>query len=159
MPHDGVFVHPAAICESPWVGHGSNVWAFSHVLAEAQLGRNCNVGENVFIENDVIVGDDVTIKNGVQLWDGLRVGNRVFLGPNATFTNDCFPRSKHYDHPVAMTIVEDGASIGANATILPGITIGAGSMVGAGSVVTRDVPPGVIVAGNPARVLRAVEPR
>ncbi len=153
------FVHPQGICETADVGEGTRVWAFTHVLAGARIGADCNICDHVFIENDVIVGDRVTVKSGVQLWDGLRVGDDVFIGPNATFTNDPFPRSKVYEHAVAQTRVENGASIGANATILPGIIVGARAMVGAGSVVTRDVPPGAIVAGNPARVIGDVGKR
>jgi acetyltransferase-like isoleucine patch superfamily enzyme len=153
------FVHPQAICESTDVGEGTRIWAFAHVLAGARIGADCNVGECVFIENDVVVGDRVTVKNGVQLWDGLRVGDDVCIGPNATFTNDPFPRSRVYDHEIAVTRVDEGASIGANATILPGLTIGAHSMVGAGAVVTRDVPESTIVAGNPARVVGSVGTR
>jgi acetyltransferase-like isoleucine patch superfamily enzyme len=117
------------------------------------------VCDHVFIENDVVIGDRVTVKSGVQLWDGLRVGDDVFIGPNATFTNDPFPRSKVYRSEVPVTRIETGASIGANATVLPGLTIGARAMVGAGSVVTRDVPEGAVVAGNPARVIGSVDDR
>ncbi len=151
------FVHPQGICESPHVGPGTRIWAFAHVLPGAVIGSDCNICDHVFIENDVVIGDRVTIKCGVQLWDGLRVGNDVFIGPNATFTNDKFPRSKSYPEEFAKTHLEDGASIGANATILPGITIGAKSMIGAGSVVTRSVPPRAIVLGNPARIVGYVE--
>jgi acetyltransferase-like isoleucine patch superfamily enzyme len=147
------FYHPKSLCESVNVGQGTRVFAFAHILPGAQLGRNCNVCDGVFIENDVIVGDDVTLKCGVQLWDGIRLGSRVFIGPNATFTNDLTPRSKVYPKKFLETIVEDDASIGANATILPGIRIGRGAMVGAGAVVTRDVPPFAKVAGNPARII------
>jgi acetyltransferase-like isoleucine patch superfamily enzyme len=153
------FVHPRGICETSEVGDGTRIWAFAHVLAGARLGAHCNISDYVLIENDVVVGDRVTVKPGVQLWDGLRVGDDVFIGPNATFTNDPFPRSQVYEHEVAVTRIEDGASIGANATILPGLTIGARAMVGAGSVVTRDVPPGSIFAGNPARVVGDVGDR
>jgi acetyltransferase-like isoleucine patch superfamily enzyme len=153
------FVHPQGICETSDVGDGTRVWAFAHVLAGARIGVDCNVCDHVFIENDVVVGDRVTIKSGVQLWDGLRIGDDVFIGPNATFTNDPFPRSKVYEHEIAVTRVEAGASIGANATILPGLTIGARAMVGAGSVVTHDVPPRAIVAGNPARLVGDVGER
>jgi acetyltransferase-like isoleucine patch superfamily enzyme len=153
------FVHPQGLCDTTDVGEGTRIWAFTHVLAGAKVGADCNLCDHVFIENDVIVGDRVTVKSGVQLWDGLRVGDDVFIGPNATFTNDPFPRSKVYDHEIAVTRVENGASIGANATILPGLTIGMRSMVGAGSVVTRDVPPGAIVVGNPARVVGDVDAR
>lgn len=151
------FVHPQGLCESKQVGEGTRIWAFAHVLPGAQLGRECNICDHVFIENDVIIGDRVTVKCGVQLWDGVQLGNDVFLGPNATFTNDKFPRSKQYPDSFARTVVEDGASIGANATILPGITIGAGAMVGAGAVVTRSVPPRAIVVGNPARIVGYVD--
>ncbi|MBZ9762841.1 WxcM-like domain-containing protein [Mesorhizobium sp. CA8] len=147
------FVHDRGICESTRVGNGTRVWAFAHVLPGAVIGANCNICDHVFIENDVTVGDDVTIKSGVQLWDGIRLGNRVFVGPNATFTNDRFPRSKHYPESFLQTIVEDGASIGANATILPGITIGRQAMIGAGAVVTKNVPANAVVVGNPAVIV------
>ena len=146
------FVHPQGICESAQIGEGTRIWAFAHVLPGATVGRDCNICDHVFIENDVTVGDRVTVKSGVQLWDGLRVGDEVFIGPNATFTNDKFPRSKRYQQSVLQTTVANGASIGANATILPGIKIGREALVGAGSVVTRDVPPKAVVMGNPARI-------
>jgi acetyltransferase-like isoleucine patch superfamily enzyme len=149
------FIHSHALCESNSVGAGTRIWAFAHVLPGAAIGTNCNICDGVFIENDVVVGNDVTIKCGVQLWDGLRVGDRVFIGPNATFTNDKYPRSKAYPDTFPQTIIEDDVSIGANTTILPGIRIGAKAMIGAGSVVTRDVPPGVTVVGNPARIIPA----
>ena len=151
------FVHPQGICETTDVGENTRIWAFAHVLAGARLGEDCNVCDFVFIENDVILGDRVTVKSGVQLWDGLRVGDDVFIGPNATFTNDHFPRSKVYHERVDFTRIENGASIGANATILPGLTIGSRAMVGAGSVVTHDVPAEAIVAGNPARIIGSVD--
>lgn len=147
------FVHPNAIVEPGAIlGEGTRVWAFAHVLPRARIGQDCNLCDGVFIENNVVIGDRVTIKCGVQVWDGLRLDDDVFVGPNATFTNDEFPRSKHYPEQFLQTVVHKGASIGANATILPGITIGAHAMVGAGAVVTRDVPPYAIVAGNPARI-------
>ena len=146
------FVHDKGICESNDIGEGTQIWAFSHVLSGAKIGKDCNICEHVFIENDVIIGNRVTIKNGVQIWDGIRIGNDVFIGPNVTFTNDKFPRSKQYPERFLETVVEDGASIGANATILPGLRIGSKAMVGAGAVVTRDVPPNAIVVGNPARI-------
>lgn len=146
------FVHPQGICESVNVGAGTRIWAFAHVLPGARIGIDCNICDGVFIENDVIVGDRVTIKSGVQLWDGIRLGDDVFVGPNATFTNDPFPRSRQWLSSTVTTTVESGASIGANATILPGVTVGSGAMVGAGSVVTKDVPANAIVYGNPARI-------
>jgi serine acetyltransferase len=121
------------------------------VLPEARIGANCNICDGVFVENDVLVGDRVTVKSGVQLWDGVVLEDDVFVGPNATFTNDRFPRSRQWGEP-ARTVVRAGASIGANATILPGVEIGRGAMVGAGAVVTRPVPPNAIVTGNPARI-------
>lgn len=146
------FVHSHAICETPHVGNRTRIWAFSHILKEAKIGEDCNICDGVFIENDVIIGDRVTVKSGVQLWDGLRVDDDVFIGPNATFTNDIFPRSRKWqkDHPI--TRIHSGASIGANATILPGVTIGNGAMIGAGTVVTKDVPANSIVYGNPGRI-------
>jgi acetyltransferase-like isoleucine patch superfamily enzyme len=147
-----MMIHDAAICESKNIGKGTNVWAFAHVLPGAIVGEDCNICDHVFIENDVVVGNRVTIKSGVQLWDGLRVGNDVFIGPNATFTNDKNPRSKQRLEKFLETIIHEGASIGANATILPGVSIGRGAMVGAGAVVTHDVPPYAVVVGNPARI-------
>ena len=146
------FVHALGICESTTVGSDSTIWAFAHVLPGAVIGRNVNICDHVFIENDVIVGDRVTVKSGVQLWDGIELQDDVFVGPNATFTNDGFPRSKKYPESFPRTIVEKGASIGGGAVILPGVCIGRNAMIGAGAVVTRDVPPFAIVVGNPARI-------
>lgn len=147
------FVHSSALCESKNIGERTRVWAFAHILSGAVVGTDCNVCDGVFIESDVVVGSRTTIKCGVQLWNGVRLGNDVFVGPNATFTNDHFPRSGDHSQPLLQTTVDDGASIGANATILPGISIGKGAMIGAGSVVTRSVPPNAIVVGNPARIV------
>lgn len=147
------YLHPAAICESPFIGGGTRIWAFVHVLSKAVIGSECNICDGVFIENDVVVGNRVTVKCGVQLWDGVEIEDDVFIGPNATFTNDKYPRSKIYPESFGRTLIRRGASIGANATILPGITIGAGAMVGAGAVVTRSVPPNAIVVGNPAKIV------
>jgi UDP-2-acetamido-3-amino-2,3-dideoxy-glucuronate N-acetyltransferase len=149
-----MYVHPLADVKTSQIGDGTKIWQFVVALAGAKIGRDCNVCAQVFIENDVVVGDRVTIKNGVQLWDGVRLEDDVFVGPNATFTNDPFPRSKRRLEQFSITVVRRGASIGANATVLPGVTIGEGALVGAGSVVTRDVPPGAVVVGNPARVMR-----
>src|SRR5687767_12976679 len=149
--------HPNALVESAAIGAGTRVWAFAHVLPGARIGRDCNICDGVFIENDVRVGDRVTIKCGVQLWDGVTIEDDVFIGPNATFTNDPFPRSKVYPSEFSRTVVGQGASIGANATLLCGIEIGARALVGAGAVVTRSVPPNAIVAGNPARIMGYVQ--
>ena len=149
----GVFIHPQAICDSTSVGESTRVWAFAHVLRGARIGRDCNICDHVFIENDVILGDRVTVKSGVQLWDGLRVADDVFIGPNATFSNDKYPKSKQYQAEVLQTHIGKGASIGGGAVVLPGLRIGARAMVGAGAVVTHDVPPRAVVSGNPARIV------
>jgi acetyltransferase-like isoleucine patch superfamily enzyme len=146
------FVHPQGLCESKQVGAGTRVWAFAHVLPGAVIGRDVNVCDHVFVENDVIVGDRVTIKCGVQLWDGIRLEDDVFVGPNVSFTNDPFPRSGARPRRFPETRVCRGASIGAGATIMPGLTIGQNAMVAAGSVVTRSVPPNALVMGCPARI-------
>lgn len=149
----GYFVHPQALVESSSIGDGTHVWAFAHILPGAQIGRECNICDHTFIESDVVIGDRVTIKCGVQLWNGIRVEDDVFIGPNATFTNDAFPRSKHHETAPSRTVVGRGSSIGANATILPGLTIGPRSMIGAGAVVTQDVPGNAVIAGNPGRIV------
>lgn len=149
---DSHFQHPMALVESQCIGPGTRIWAFAHVLPGAEIGRDCNICDHVFIENDVVLGDRVTVKCGVQLWDGVKLEDDVFVGPNVTFTNDPFPRSKQRPGSFSSTRVRRGASIGANATILPGVTIGQNAMIGAGAVVTRDVPPNAIVTGNPGRI-------
>ena len=154
----GHYVHPKALVESARIGEGTRIWAFAHVLPGARIGADCNICDGVFVENAVVIGDRVTIKSGVQVWDGVTLEDDVFVGPNATFTNDPFPRSKVFFERYPETIVERGASIGANATLLPGLVVGRGAMVGAGAVVTRDVPPYAVVVGNPARVVRYVDP-
>jgi acetyltransferase-like isoleucine patch superfamily enzyme/dTDP-4-dehydrorhamnose 3,5-epimerase-like enzyme len=147
------YKHPQALVETEHVGKGTRIWAFTHILPNAVIGNDCNICDHVFIENDVSLGDRVTVKCGVQLWDGITLEDDVFIGPNATFTNDIFPRSKHFPAAFLKTMVKKGASIGANATILPGITIGTNSMIGAGTVVVSDVPENAIVVGNPARII------
>lgn len=152
-PAADYFVHPNALCESQSIGAGTRIWAFAHVLPGASIGADCNICDGVFVENDVKVGDRVTVKCGVQLWDGVQLEDDVFVGPNATFTNDLFPRSRKPPAAFGRTVVKKGASIGANATILAELTIGECAMVGAGAVVTRSVPPNAIVVGNPARIV------
>jgi UDP-2-acetamido-3-amino-2,3-dideoxy-glucuronate N-acetyltransferase len=151
------FVHPQGICESTQIGAGTRIWAFAHVLPGAVVGKDCNLCDHTFIENDVVIGDRVTIKCGVQVWDGVRLEDDVIVGPNATFTNDNFPRSKQRPEAFLRTSVGRRASIGANATILPGLSIGQNAMVGAGAVVTHSVPPNAIVVGNPARIVGYVD--
>jgi UDP-2-acetamido-3-amino-2,3-dideoxy-glucuronate N-acetyltransferase len=146
------WAHPNALVETNRIGKGTRIWAFAHILPGAVIGKDCNICDQSFIENDVVIGDRVTIKCGVQLWDGLTLEDDVFVGPNATFTNDSFPRSKQYPQTFDRTLLCKGVSIGANATLLPGLTIGQYAMVGAGAVVTKDVPPFAIVVGNPAQI-------
>jgi acetyltransferase-like isoleucine patch superfamily enzyme len=152
------FVHPQGICESGAVGARTKIWAFAHILSGAVIGEDCNICDHVFIENDVILGNRVTVKCGVQLWDGLRVEDDVFIGPNATFTNDPFPKSKQRPEQFERTYLRRGCSIGANVTILPGVTIGQNAMVGAGAVVTKSVPANAVVQGNPARISSYTSP-
>jgi UDP-2-acetamido-3-amino-2,3-dideoxy-glucuronate N-acetyltransferase len=155
MP-DAPFIHDKALVETDDIGPGTRIWAFAHVMTGAVIGADCNICDHTFVEGDVVVGDRVTLKSGVFLWDGLRVEDDVFIGPQATFTNDPFPRSRRpFDGTV--TRLAAGASIGAGAVILPGVTIGERAMVGAGAVVTRDVPADALVVGNPARVVRTVD--
>lgn len=149
---ENYFVHEKAICESEHIGENTRIWAFAHILPKAVIGTDCNICDGVFVENDVCIGNRVTVKCGVQLWDGLTVEDDVFIGPNATFTNDPFPRSKVFPEQFSRTVIRKGASIGANATILPGLEIGSGAMIGAGAVITRSVPPNAIAVGNPARI-------
>ena len=146
-------IHPLADVQSDNIGAGTRIWQFCVVFAGAKIGANCNICAQVLIENDVVIGDNVTVKSGVQLWDGVRVEDNVSIGPNATFTNDLYPRAKQ-PYQQLKTSIKKGASIGANATILPGVTVGENAMVGAGAVVTKDVPPNVVVFGNPAKIMR-----
>ncbi|MNF53153.1 dTDP-3-amino-3,6-dideoxy-alpha-D-galactopyranose 3-N-acetyltransferase [compost metagenome] len=150
-------VHELADVQSTHIGSGTRIWQYAVVLPGARIGADCNLCAHTFIENDVEIGDRVTIKSGVFLWDGIRVADDVFIGPNATFANDPMPRSKVYPEQFLGVRLEHGASIGANATVLPGVTIGEFAMVGAGAVVTRDVPPRAVVVGNPARILRFLD--
>lgn len=150
-------IHELADVKSSSVGSDTRIWQYSVIFPGAVIGSNCNICAHTLIEGDVLIGNNVTVKSGVFLWDGTRIGDDVFIGPNATFTNDPMPRSKVYPESFNGITVRRGASIGANATILPGITIGACAMVGAGAVVTKDVPDFAIVVGNPAKVIRYVE--
>ena len=147
------FLHPSSDVQTSAIGSGTRVWQYVVILADARIGDDCNICSHVLIENDVIVGDRVTVKSGVQLWDGLRVADDVFIGPNVSFTNDRFPRSRQKPDAFLTTSIQEGVSIGAGAVILPGIVIGSKAMIGAGAVVTRSVPPNSVVVGNPAKIV------
>lgn len=147
-------IHDLADVQSTNIGEGTSIWQFCVILKKAIIGKNCNINCQVLIENEVSIGDNVTVKPGVQIWDGITLEDNVFVGPNATFTNDLFPKSKNTDFTLQKTLIKKGASIGANATILAGITIGENALIGAGSVVTKDVPANEIWIGNPAKFLR-----
>ena len=135
-------IHSLSDVQTKNIGKGTNIWQFCVVLPSAQIGENCNICSHCFIENDVIIGNNVTVKCGVQIWNGIRIEDNVFIGPNVTFCNDKYPRSKQYPEKFLSTVIKKGASIGANATILPGVTIGENAMIGAGTVVTKDVKDG-----------------
>ena len=150
-------IHPLSDVQSEKIGIGTRIWQFSVILEGAVIGRNCNIYAHTFIESDVVIGNDVTLKCGVYIWSGITIEDNVFIGPNATFTNDKSPRSKNYPDSFAKTLIKQRASIGANATILPGLILGENCMVGAGAVVTKDVPANAVVIGNPARIIRYIE--
>lgn len=151
------FIHPLSDVHSTNIGQNTRVWQYSVILKNAVIGAGCNICAHTLIENDVQIGNNVTIKSGVYIWDGIRLEDNVFIGPCVTFTNDKKPRSKQYPESFAKTIVEQGASIGANATILPGIRIGKNALIGAGAVVTKDVPENAIMVGNPAKIKGYIE--
>lgn len=151
------FFHALADVQSTAIGADTRVWQFVVVLPGAQIGQDCNICAHSLIESDVVIGDRVTVKSGVQLWDGLRVGDDVFIGPNVSFANDRFPRSRQKPEKFLVTTIHDGASIGAGAVILPGLEIGRNAMVAAGAVVTRSVPPNAVVVGNPAKIVGYVD--
>jgi len=151
-PGSEVFIHPSSDVQTSRIGAKTRIWQFCVVLENAIIGEDCNICSHCLIEGKVQIGNRVTVKSGVQLWDGITVEDDVFIGPNATFTNDVYPRSKR-DYELKTTLIRHHATIGANATILPGVTIGAYAMVAAGAVVTKEVPEGKLVMGNPARVV------
>jgi len=150
-------IHPSSEVQSKNIGVDTVIWQFCVILKNAIIGNNCNINFNVFIENDVVIGNNVTVKSGVQLWDGMIVEDNVFIGPNVTFTNDKFPRSKQHPDMFQKTIVKKGASIGAGSVILCGIQIGENAMIGAGSVVTKNVPANELWIGNPAKFIRKID--
>jgi acetyltransferase-like isoleucine patch superfamily enzyme len=158
---NSVFVHPSSIVEAKQVGSGTRIWAFTHIMRDVSIGENCNIGDHCFIESGSVIGDNVTIKNGNEIWEGVTLSNGVFVGPRVFFTNDLFPRSprlpqakkKYSGHEwLKPTLVKHGASLGAGAILLAGITVGEFSMVAAGAVATKSVPAYALVIGSPARV-------
>jgi UDP-2-acetamido-3-amino-2,3-dideoxy-glucuronate N-acetyltransferase len=147
-------IHPLSDVKSKKIGQNTIIWQYSIVLEGATIGNNCNINCHTFIENDVIIGNNCTIKSGVYLWDGLRIGNDVFIGPNVTFTNDKYPKSKVRKSEFQKTVIEDNVSIGANSTILGGVIIGEGALIGAGSLITKNVPPNELWFGQPAKFVK-----
>jgi acetyltransferase-like isoleucine patch superfamily enzyme len=158
---ENVFVHPTSIIETEQIGEGTRIWAFTQVMKDVSIGTRCNIGSHCFIESGVTIGDNVTIKNGNMIWSGVTLEEGVFVGPQVVFTNDLYPRSPRLPQAqprysdtawLLPTVVGRGASLGAGAVLIPGLTIGAFATVGAGSVVTKHVPPYALVRGNPARL-------
>ena len=152
MLSNKTYIHPQALVESDLIGSGCQIWAFAHVLKDAMIGSGCNIGDHCYIEGGVRIGDNVVIKNGVSIWEGVTIEDSVFIGPNAAFTNDLIPRAKVYRDRYDLTLVKQGATIGANATLVCPVIIGRYALVGAGSVVTTNVPDFGLVYGNPARL-------
>ena len=155
------FVHSTALVESVEIGEGTHIWAFSHILEGARIGKHCNIGDHCFIESGAVLGDGVVLKNGNMVFQGVTLEDGVFVGPHVFFTNDLYPRSRWLPQTqwrndeetwLIPTLVRRGASLGAGAIILAGITVGEYSMVGAGAIVTKDVPPHALVKGSPARI-------
>ncbi|MCX6677604.1 MAG: acyltransferase [Methanothrix sp.] len=146
------YVHPTAIVESEMIGEGTKIWHFAHVRKGSKIGKNCSIGKSVYIDIDAEIGSNVKIQNFVSIYKGVIIEDDVFVGPSATFTNDLYPRAFIWEEErVSATRISRGASIGANATLVCGITVGQYAMIGAGSVVTKDVPPFALVLGNPGR--------
>lgn len=150
-------IHPLSDVKSEHIPESTNIWQYCVVLPGARIGEHSNICAFVLIENEVVIGNYVTVKSGVQIWDGVTIEDRVFIGPNVTFTNDPYPRSQNPDWEKKSILIKRGATIGANSTLLPGIVIGENAMIGAGSVVTKDVPAGELWHGNPARFIRKIE--
>lgn len=146
------FRHPSALVETGDVGEGSRVWAFAHIMAGAKIGENCNIADHCFVESGAVLGDNVTVKNHVAIWNGVTIRSGAFIGPNVSFTNDVRPRSRAPNWRLIPTLIDEGASVGANATVLCGVTVGAFALIGAGAVVTKNVPAHGVVYGNPARL-------
>lgn len=151
-----VFIHKLADVNTTDIGEGTRIWQFAIISDRVKIGENCNINSHTFIENNVVIGNNVTIKCGVYLWDGIIIEDNVFIGPNVTFTNDKYPRSKMYPAEFQKTIIKKGVSIGANTTVLGGIVLGENAMIGAGSIVTKDIPSGELWIGSPAKFIRNI---
>lgn len=149
-------IHELSDVQTDQIGEGTKIWQFAVVLKGAKIGENCNINCHTFIENDVVIGNNVTIKAGVYIWDGIEIMDDVFIGPNVTFTNDKYPKSKVYPETFQKTIICKGASIGAGAIILGGVIIGENSLIAAGSIVTKNVPPNTLYKGSPAEFVRNI---
>ena len=159
MGSDKVMIHPLADVQSENIGEGTSIWQFCVVLANAVIGKNCNICSHCFIENDTMIGDNCTIKNGVQIWDGITIEDGVFIGPNVTFTNDAYPRSirnPSQDFLAVKTLIKKGASIGGGAVILPGVTVGENAVVGAGAIIAQDIPANAVFANEKAKKIRYI---
>lgn len=141
-------IHILSDVQTKNIGENTNIWQFCVVLPNAKIGSNCNICSHCFIENDVVIGNNVTIKCGVQIWDGMRIEDNVFIGPNVTFCNDKYPKSRNKNWKLEPVIIKKGASIGANATILPSIIIGENALIGAGAVITKNVENNKIIKGK-----------
>ena len=152
-----MFIHPLSDVQSNEIGQGTRVWQFSVILEKAKIGSNCNICAHTLIENDVVIGSNVTVKSGVYIWDGIIIEDSVFIGPCVAFTNDKNPRSQKYPDSFAKTLIKKGVSIGANATILPGITLGENCMIGAGAVVTKNVPDNAVVVKKKEKIIKYIE--
>lgn len=151
------FIHPLADVTASKIGDNTKIWQFVVILPNAVIGSNCNICANSFVENDVILGNNVTIKNGVYIWDGIQIEDNVFVGPNVTFTNDKYPRSKSFPEKFQNIVIRSGASIGAGSIILGGVEIGQDSMIGAGSLVVKNIPPNELWYGSPAKFVRKID--
>jgi acetyltransferase-like isoleucine patch superfamily enzyme len=151
MESKSYYIHPSSLVDTASIGAGTTIWAFVHILKNVAIGANCNICDHCFVESGVTIGNNVTLKSGIYVWTGVEIKDNVFLGPNVVFTNDLRPRSKNKNYQMASTLIQEGASIGANATILAGITVGRYAMTGIGAVVTRDVKDYALVYGNPAK--------
>lgn len=152
------FIHPSAhVDENSLIGEGCKIWINVQIRENSKIGKNCIISKDVYIDCNVSVGDNCKIQNSVSIYNGVEIFSNVFVGPNVSFTNDKIPRAFNDDWKISKTIVKKGVSLGANSTIVCGVTIGEYAMIGAGAVVTKDVPPYTLVVGNPAKEFGKVD--